>query len=238
MNGAPGIGFDGTYQTLIGALTANGAQGVVANIPDVTSIPHFTTVPHNPLDPTDEAFGPQIPTLNGIFGQLNQVFTFLGVPERAIVFSDTEASELVIKDENLTDLSAQIAQTLAASPTFPAFVESFGLPAQAAPLVAGLLGTTYGQVREATENDLFVLPVSSVIGEVNPEVAGALAAQGLPQALAGQFAVEGITLPLEDKWVLLPSEQEEIAVATQAFNGIIATAATSAGLAWWMPTPY
>ncbi len=231
VNGAPGVGFDGSYGALVQTLTAGGAQGVVANIPNVTNIPHFTTVPHNPLDPTNESFGPLIPTLNGIFGQLNQVFAFLGVPERSIEFSSTAASEVIIKDETLTDLSAQIAGVLNASPTFPAFVQSFGLPAQAAPLVANLLGTTYGQVREATADDLFVLPSSAIIGTVNTQAVGALMAQGLSQELAGQFSVEGITLPLADKWVLLPSEQEEIATATTAFNAIIANTASAAGLA-------
>jgi len=231
VSGAPGQGFDGSYGALIATLTASGAQGVVANIPNVTDVPHFTTVPHNPLDPTDESFGAQIATLNGIFGQLNQVYDFLGVPERAIKFSETQASEVIIKDEELVDLSAQIAAVLGASPTFPAFVESFGLPAQAAPLVAGLLGNTYGQTREATADDLFVLPSASVIGTVNVESVGTLMAAGLPQALAGQFSVEGITLPLEDKWVLIPTEQQEIAVATEAFNQIIAATASQAGLA-------
>lgn len=231
VSGAPGQGFDGSYGALIATLTAGGAQGVVANIPNVTDVPHFTTVPHNPLDPTNPDFGPQIATLNGIFGQLNQVYAFLGVPERSIEFSTTAASEVVIRDETLTDLSAQIAGVLSASPTFPAFVASFGLPEQAAPLVAGLLGSTYGQTREATAADLFVLPSSSVIGTVNLESVGALMAAGLPQALAGQFSVEGISLPLEDKWVLIPSEQEEIAVATAAFNQIIEATASQAGLA-------
>ena len=231
VSGAPGQGFDGSYGALIATLTASGAQGVVANIPNVTDVPHFTTVPHNPLDPTDESFGAQIATLNGIFGQLNQVYDFLGVPERAIKFSETQASEVIIKDEELVDLSAQIAAVLGASPTFPAFVESFGLPAQAAPLVAGLLGNTYGQTREATADDLFVLPSASVIGTVNVESVGALMAAGLPQTLAGQFSVEGITLPLADKWVLIPAEQQEIAVATEAFNQIIAATASQAGLA-------
>jgi len=231
ISGAPGQGFDGSYGALIATLTAGGAQGVVANIPNVTDVPHFTTVPHNPLDPTNPDFGDQIATLNGIFGQLNQVYAFLGVPERSIEFSTTAASEVVIRDETLTDLSAQIAGVLSASPTFPAFVQSFGLPVEAAPLVAGLLGSTYGQTREATADDLFVLPSSSIIGTVNTESVAALMAAGLPQTLAGQFSVEGISLPLEDKWVLIPSEQEEIAVATAAFNQIIEATANQAGLA-------
>ena len=41
--------FASVYSQYIAALTANGAKGVVANIPDVTSIPFFTTVPHNPV---------------------------------------------------------------------------------------------------------------------------------------------------------------------------------------------
>ncbi|WP_036145921.1 SGNH/GDSL hydrolase family protein [Maribacter sp. Hel_I_7] len=231
VSGAPGVGFDGSYGALIATLTAGGAQGVVANIPNVTDVPHFTTVPHNPLDPTNPDFGNQIATLNGIFGQLNQVYAFLGVPERSIEFSTTAASEVVIRDETLTDLSAQIAGVLSASPTFPAFVQSFGLPAEAAPLVAGLLGNTYGQTREATADDLFVLPSSAIIGTVNLESVGALMEAGLPQTLAGQFSVEGISLPLEDKWVLIPSEQAEIAAATEAFNQIIAATANQAGLA-------
>lgn len=232
IDGPPGVGFDQTYGALIATLTGGGAQGVVANIPDVTTIPHFTTVPHNPLDPSNPDFGPQIPTLNGIFGQLNQVFAFLQAPERAIEFSSTAASEVIIHDETLTDLSAQIAGVLNASPTFPAFVQSFGLPPEAAPLVASLLGSTYGQTREATADDLFVLPSSSIIGTVNEDAVGALVAQGLPLTLAGQFSVEGISLPLADKWVLLPSEQAEIKARTDSFNATIQSVASSAGLAF------
>ena len=237
VEGAVGVGFSATYATLIGALTANGAKGVVANIPNVTSIPHFTTVPFSPLSPANEAFGPQIPTLNGVFGQLNQVFAFLesqgvtGATDRQIVFSETAASAVVVKDESLTDLSAQIETVLNGSDTFPVFQQSLGLPAQAAPLVANLFGTIYGQARQATAADLLVLPSSSIIGTVNTDSVAFLQSQGLSEALATQFSLEGITMPLADKWVLLPSEQEEIAVAVSAFNDIIAANASQAGLA-------
>lgn len=239
LDGAPGVGFNQTYATLIGAVTAGGAKGVVANIPDVASIPHFTTVPYNPLDPNDEclqSYTDQIPTLNGVFGQLNQVFAFLesqGIPnatDRQIVFSTTEASAVVVNDESLINLSAQIAGVLKASPTFPAFVQSFGLPVEAAPVVADLFGLAYGQARQATADDLLVLPSSSIIGTVNTSSVAFLMSQGLSQALAGQFSVEGVSLPLADKWVLLPSEQAEIAAATTAFNATIAATATQAGL--------
>ncbi|WP_435136326.1 SGNH/GDSL hydrolase family protein [Formosa sp. A9] len=224
--------FDYAYSTLVNTLTSAGAKGVVANIPDVTSIAHFTTVPYNPLDPTNPDFASQIPTLNMVYGALNQIFTALGASDRNIVFSTTDASAVVIKDESLTDLSNQITGALLASPTFPAFLEQMGLPAAAAPIVAPLLGSTYGQARQANENDLFVLPSSAVIGTVNTTIANALISQGLPEAVAYQFSAEGITLPLEDKWVLIPTEQQEVKTATQQFNTTIKATADQANLAF------
>ena len=53
----------------------------------------------------------------------------------------------------------------------------------------------------------------------------------MPPAVAGQFSVEGVTLPLEDKWALVPEEQAEIAVATEAYNGTISAVASANGLA-------
>ncbi len=69
-------------------------------------------------------------------------------------------------------------------------------------------------MRPATENDLFVLPAASIIGTAISET-----------------QINGISIPLEDKWVLTPEEQEAIAIATRAYNNTIATAAASANLA-------
>lgn len=231
-NGAPTpqVTFDASLSAIMGSL--GGVQGVMANVPYVTDIPYFTTIPHNPLDPSNPDFGPQIPTLNGIFGALNQIFAQVD-PSRIIVFSETEASPVVIKDESLADISAIITGGLLSDlPTFEAFIGQFGLPPAAAPSVAGLLGLTYGQARQATEDDLLVLPGSTVIGTVNTDHAAFLATQGLPAALAGQFAVEGVSLPLEDKWVVIPSEQDEIKMAIDGFNASIQSAASSAGMAF------
>src|SRR5690554_177986 len=222
--------FSATVDALVGPKEPK-AKGVVANVPYITSLAHFTTVPHNPLDPTNPSFGPQIPMLNSIFGALNQIYDALGEPNRKIVFSETEASAVVVKDEYLTDISAQIKAALMASPTFPDFIGQFGLPPAAAPLVANLLGDTYGQTRQATEADLFVLPSSNVIGTVNMANVGVLMGQGIPQQLAGQFSIEGITHPLEDKWVLLPQEQTAIKNATDAYNTTIEAVASANGLA-------
>ncbi len=223
--------FDFALTTVVDALTANGAKGAVANVPNITGLAHFTSVPHNPLEPSNPDFGPQIPTLNLIYGALNQIFTVYGETDRIIVFSEDEASAVVVKDESLADFSAQIAGALAPSPEFAALIGQFGLPPAAAPQVAGLLGFIYGQARQATEADLFVLPSSSVIGTVNTDSVMFLMSQGLSQTLAGQFSVEGVSLPLEDKWVLTPEEQQEISAATSAYNASITAAASSNGLA-------
>jgi lysophospholipase L1-like esterase len=47
--GAAGIGFEESFRAIINALTANGAKGVVANIPDIISLPFFTAIPYNGL---------------------------------------------------------------------------------------------------------------------------------------------------------------------------------------------
>ncbi len=71
--------------------------------------------------------------------------------------------------------------------------------------------------RQATAADLLVLSASSFIGT--------LAVPGNP------LTVNGVAIPLADKWVLVPSEQEEIATATASYNTIIAAIASQAGLA-------
>lgn len=210
--------FAGAYNTLIATLTSAGAKGVVANIPYVSTVPHFKVVPYNPLNPTNPAFGPQIPTLNATFAQLNQAFAFLGVPERSVVYSETANSPLLIHDESLPNIAAQLAPVLQAG----------GLPAATAMLLAG----QFGQSRQAKSTDLFVLPASGIIATVNTARYASLVAMGVPAATAGQLSVNGVTYPLEDTWVLLPSEQAEIKAATDRFNAIIKTAAEEKGLAF------
>ncbi|MFD2724955.1 G-D-S-L family lipolytic protein [Hyunsoonleella rubra] len=230
--------FAQTFNAMVSTLTAGGAKGVVTNVPDITDLPHFTTVPHNPLDPNDEDTGPalaaQIPTLNALYGNLNGVYAFLesqgaidDANVRSVVFATDVPNPVVIVDEDLNNISALITQTLLGSPLFPQFLDQFGLPAIAAPQVAGFLGLIYGQSRPATAEDLLVLTSSTVIGGVNAPFMAFLESQNLSEALAAQFAVEGITLPLEDKWVITPQEQMNIKTATDSYNATIAGVADS-----------
>lgn len=224
--------FAGAFQGAVNALTGAGAKGVVTTVPYVTSLPYFTTVPFNPLNPsTNPKLAAQLPTLNKVYGALNAIFNVLNQTNRVVTFNANGANPVVIIDESLPNLAPQIKGALLANPQFPAFVQQFGLPAQAAPLVAELLADTYGKARPATKDDLIVLPASAVIGTVNTTNVQKLMMKGLPQTLAGQFSAEGITLPLEDKWVLTADEVGKVKAATDAYNTTIQATATAKNLA-------
>ncbi|MDE1205350.1 G-D-S-L family lipolytic protein [Tenacibaculum larymnensis] len=237
--------FEQVFGAIINTLApTSDAKGVVANLPYITTLPHFTTVPYAPLDPTADteaaaALAAQIPTLNLVYGALNQIFTNpqINQPNRVIQFSATSANPVVIKDENLADLSGTITAILGdpQNTAFIGFIQTLGLPAESAPLVAQLLGQQYGQARQATANDLLVLPSSGIIGTVNKAAAADLITKSgglLPASLAGQFSAEGVTLPLENKWVLTPEEQAEIKTATDGYNATIKAMAEAKGLAF------
>lgn len=49
VSGPIGIGFEASINNVIEKLTANGAKGVIANIPSISNMPFFTTVSYNAL---------------------------------------------------------------------------------------------------------------------------------------------------------------------------------------------
>ena len=79
--------------------------------------------------------------------------------------------------------------------------------------------TNYGipSYRQTTPEDLIVLPASSFIGTL---VGG------------NPLLVNGVSVPLTDKWVLSKDEILELKTATDAYNGIIQAAATANDLAF------
>lgn len=213
----PAATFEFVFNDMVNQLTAICPDGAVSNVPNIMDLPHFTAVPHNPLDPTDEDFAPQIPVLNATFTNLNNAFAYLGMPERAITYSETAASPVLIHDETLPNIQAQLFAVLTGG----------GLDAP----TAGVLSAQFAQSRQANKTDLLVLPSSSVIATVNVPYYTQLVTGGVPAATAGQLSVNGITFPLADKWVLLPSEQQEISEAVTAYNLVIEAVVISKGLA-------
>ena len=192
--------FNASLNAIVAGLTANGAKGVIGNLPNITSLSHFTTVPHNPipLDAATAGFLNSASAYGAYNAGITQAFAYIvattpmtqemadaEIAKRTITFSAGEGNAVVIMDESLTDLTA----------LNPALVS----------------------MRQATSDDLLVLPSSSFIGTE--------AVPGNPQT------VNGVAIPLADKWVLTPEEQEEIATATEAYNASILSVANTNGLA-------
>ncbi len=108
--------FAGTYQQLIGALTATGAKGVVANIPDVTSIPYFNAVPIG-TDAVDATTAAQLnaayAAYNGALDNAVQIaaakpwidFSQAEADSRKISFTGGQINTFVVLDPALTDLT-------------------------------------------------------------------------------------------------------------------------------------
>jgi len=133
----PGL-FAYLYNEMLSALTASGAKGVVATIPDVASIPYMTTIPYNPVPLDDET----AEILNAVYAQYNGgiqaalangLITEEEAQKRTITFVEGQ-NPVVITDEYLTDLSA------------------LGLPS----------------IRQTYDGDLIVLPAASIIGQADP----------------------------------------------------------------------
>jgi hypothetical protein len=179
--------FASVENSIVAALTANGAKGVLSNVPYVTDLPYFTTVPFNavPLDAATAAL------LNGAFAEYNgglllvESLGLITAEERAsrtISFSEGQ-NAVTLVDEDLTDLSA------------------LGLP----------------NYRQATSNDLVVLPASSFIGTLvdnNPQL------------------INGVSVPLADNWVLTDIETQNVLTATDAYAATVEALADTYGLAF------
>ncbi|WP_308005095.1 G-D-S-L family lipolytic protein [uncultured Chryseobacterium sp.] len=192
-----------SINSYVTALTANGAKGVIANIPSVTAIPFFTTVPYNPLTPA--ALGANLNTLNtSLYGPLKQALTAFGAGDRINLLSSTASNPVLIRDVSLTNLSAQL--TAALTPSLGA-------------ATAAAFGQIYGQARQATAEDYILLTTRAVIGSTNPNAPASI-------------NVYGISYPLENQHVLSKTEAANVTTAMTAYNTSIKSIADAKGLAF------
>ena len=218
--------FASVYSTLITTLTSGGAKGVVATVPSVTSIPYFTTVPFAPLTaqslgaglaPEGSDVATQIATGTAAMNQLNAalynnldaVFTAFGEPNRVNPLNPNIANPILIWDVDAADRTAQITGGLMLQ----------GVPAP----VAAEIGAAFGKARQATANDLVVLPASGVIGTPNATASATLVALGAN--------INGVSYPMANRWVLTSNERSKVAAATTAYNNAIVSIASANDLA-------
>ena len=200
----PKTTFDAAYGALINTLTSKGAKGVVANLPYVTNIPFFTTVPYKPVPGAKIA--PNIASLTTLYTQLKGALAYLGVTDRIVEMpSATAPIRALMHDETLADLSAQLTSVFTAN----------GMPAAQ----AAAFGKIYGQARQSRPTDLILLSTSIVIGKAEAAAPAAI-------------NIYGVTYPLQDKHVLIPTEVTEINTTVDTYNKTIQTLAASKGLAF------
>lgn len=199
--------FQGQYTAAMTALLTNPAvKGVIGTIPDVTTIPFFRTVLWNAI-PMDAATATAV---NGGFAGYNAVLdaikgnagllgllgtTGAALDARKISFGAVSNNEIVIADKTLPNLGPALDALLAAGAI---------TSTQRAQL------TSYQQVREANAGDLITLSAGGILGTT---VGG------------NPLLVNGVSVPLADQFVLLPSETTACREAVIAFNAIIKSAA-------------
>jgi hypothetical protein len=210
----PPATFNTVYNSMLTKLTAGGRKGVIANLPYVTTLPYFYVVKYNQLTQANLTVNNVnlVSALNAqLYTPLNNALKFLGQGNRINVLSSTGNNPMLINDETLSNLAPQLTQVLIGG----------GLDAK----TAGALGIIFGQARQTVPTDLICLSASSRIGKVASVDADGIAS---PAPSLNQL---GITFPLPDRYVLLPSEVAEIRVATDAYNSTIEAAATTFNLA-------
>ncbi|HEY1195265.1 SGNH/GDSL hydrolase family protein [Flavobacterium sp.] len=210
----PPATFDAAYKALVAQLVAGGRKGVVANLPVITTLPHFRVIAYNQLTQANLSAGgvSLVNTLNAqLYGPLHNALTFLGQGSRINLLASTGNNPLLIVDETLPDLSANLRAVLIGG----------GLDVP----TATAMGQIFGRARQALPTDLICLGASSRIGKVPTVAADGIAS---PSPSLSQL---GVTFPLPDRYVLLPSEVAEIGVATAAYNATIKAAAEANGLA-------
>jgi len=93
--------FSFVYNTLLQQLTAGGAKGVVANIPDITDIPYFsfinTQLPHMGLLLNAETAA----LLNGAYAQFEAFLASVGIPYSYGFNFQAGPNAFVVEDETL-----------------------------------------------------------------------------------------------------------------------------------------
>jgi lysophospholipase L1-like esterase len=145
-----------------------------------------------------------------LYGPLSQILTAIGAGDRIKLLSKTDSNPLLIVDESLAPLNAQITGAALAS----------GNPTLVA--LAPYLGATYGQARQAKAGDLVPLTSKAAIGTL----------QTLPPGVPATLGARGIAYPFADKYVLTLTEVTDVNTTIDAYNVTIKAAADSKGYAF------
>lgn len=186
----------------VGLLTLNpDMKGVVGNFPNIFKMPHFTSVSYNPI-PLD---ADQVGDLTAGFAGYNALLDGISANAALLANFGLDADELQSRklawEASCTNKILMTDETLDDLGNVFDYLRSVGqIPddASRAALVP------YEQVRHSNQNDIIPLSTGSVLGE------------------NGTFGVLGVSEPVGDRYVLIPTEQEAIETARVTFNTIVA----------------
>lgn len=203
--------FASVYSQIVTAMVGTGADGVLLNIPDVTTIPYFTTIPNNALvlDASTAA------NLTGFFQAVAGIFAQGAMMQGASM-------------EQAQALAAQYALTFTEGPN--RFLIDVPVT-QSNPL----------GFRQMTQQELLVLTIdqqalaqgygSVVLTPEVMQVLGLLQQGGQPSAEQAQLVLNAVS-GIDDKDVLDNLEIQAIAEATTSYNSTIKALAQANGLAF------
>ncbi|MCZ8354403.1 MAG: hypothetical protein O9340_06700 [Cyclobacteriaceae bacterium] len=201
--------FQGQYQALINSiLTGPGtlatAKGVVANIPYVTDIPFFKTVAWNSVEFVLRGCDFNSNGTDDVQEQLNQLngATGFGGYNGALDFLVTQGA--------ITQEEANKRKVTFVAGKNGIVINDENLTPDLTAALSGINPAlaAYGRTRQANANDLITLSAGSILGTCvsnNPAL------------------INGVSVPLADQFVLLPSEVTEIRNRTDEFNAAIET---------------
>jgi len=194
--------FQGVYgATLSGMLAVPNSKGVVATLPDLTSLPFFTTVLWNQIEfkSTNCTDAATLAALNGPtgFGGYNAALDGLALAGAITTAEAAKRKVVYAYGKNGILIKDETLADLTALLS--------GINPALAP---------YGQVRQANATDIITLAAGGVLGTC-------------PAPPASPLFVTGVSAPLDDAYVLLPTESAEIQARITAFNDAIKAAATA-----------
>jgi hypothetical protein len=194
--GTAGVGFDGSIQAIVDAMRTNGAKGVIANVPDITSLPFFTTIPWNGLTLRQG----QADTLNNFMpnGTGGSLFNFQAGPN-AFVIADASVpfihkrqikqGEFILLDTPLDSIKCHFLGSLVPIPD--QHVLSFAEIANVETAI-----TAYNQTIQsvATANGLALVDMNGFMNRTNKGIVYNGVAFNTQFVTGGAFSLDGIHL--------------------------------------------
>jgi hypothetical protein len=185
----------------IGLFTINpDMKAVVGNFPDIFKMPHFTAVTYNPIPLTQT----DVDQLTAGFAGYNQVLD--GIIGNATLLANfgLSAEELTARKVSFTASCTNkillVDETLDDLGNVFDYLRSINVIDSDAKRTALI---PYEQVRQSTADDVIPFATGSILGT------------------AGSFGLLGVSEPVSDRYVIIPSEKTEINNARAAYNATI-----------------